>query len=92
MLGDAPGDRVKHVRIGGTVFSTAVLALVSCTFAVRTGLRAPLPIALIAGLVWAVIILNLDQFLVASSSWQDRWYLNLLVASPVIRREGHHNL
>ncbi len=84
VLADAPGDRVKYVRIGGTVLSTAVLALVSCTFTVRTGLGAPLLVALVAGVVWAAIILNLDGWLVASNSRQDRWYLNLLVAVPRI--------
>ena len=76
-------DRVKEQCIGGTVLATAVLALLSSSyafyivfspkvsFAVQTS-NAPIhwgtfAAASIFGLIWAAMIFNLDRFIVSST-------------------------
>lgn len=76
-------ERVKEAGIGGIVLATAVLAFVSGSYAMYTvfgprggfvlsaqqqALDIPTLIkAVIAGFVWALIIFNLDRFVVSST-------------------------
>ena len=84
-------DRVKLQGIGGTVIATAVLAFISGSYAFYTvfGPNSPardepisltwFVIAMLAGLVWAAVIYNLDRFIVSTTGHGDgtdaiRWY------------------
>lgn len=76
-------DRVKLQGIGGTVIATAVLAFISGSYAIYTvfGPNSPnkddplslgwFAVALIAGLIWAAVIYNLDRFIVSTTGHGD---------------------
>lgn len=78
----APHDVAKYAGIGGAVLTTAVFAALSSTFALRMAAGAPLPLAMLFGLVWGLVILNLDRWLVAANARQPSWWRNVLVALP----------
>jgi hypothetical protein len=58
-------ERTKYAAIGATVLSTAVLASLSGGYAIYTTFRN-LPIAIGLGIVWALIIFNLDRYIVST--------------------------
>jgi hypothetical protein len=73
-------DRVKYEGLGGVVLSTGILALMSGSYAFYTVFGASVnaagdPVAVpfvalkafTAGLVWAIVIFNIDRFIVSSS-------------------------
>jgi len=76
-------DRVKLQGIGGTVLATAVLAFISGSYALYTVFAPESPFhpndinyawalgSLLFGIVWALIIFNLDRFIVSSSGSGD---------------------
>src|SRR5689334_8430677 len=58
-------DRTKYAAIGATVLSTAVLASLSGGYAMyKTFQSGPKAVAL--GLLWGIIIFNLDRYIVSS--------------------------
>src|SRR3954468_22850777 len=58
-------DRTKYAAIGATVLSTAVLASLSGGYAMyKTFESTPKAVAL--GLLWGLIIFNLDRYIVSS--------------------------
>ncbi len=70
-----PTDRAAYLGLGGTVVATSVMAFISMVFALNTAFHASLSTAVIGGTVWAVIIYNLDRWLVSSqkrlgSAWR----------------------
>lgn len=77
-------DRVKYQGIGGIVLATAVLAFTSGSYAFYTvfcpkdqtvlsqDIHLPTVLqAMAAGLVWALIIFNIDRFIVSSTGKSD---------------------
>lgn len=58
-------ERTKYAAIGATVLSTAVLASLSGGYAIYTTFRN-LPVAILLGIVWALIIFNLDRYIVST--------------------------
>ena len=81
-LAKVPREARKYVGLGGLVLTTAALAAVSATFALRVGLRAPLLVAIVVGLGWGLAIMNLDRWLISAAQRQRRWYLNLVLTLP----------
>lgn len=68
-LRDSPTERAKHAGIGGAVLSTGCLAAFAGGYALYTMADDSawrLPIAMAGGLVWALVIFNIDRFLVSS--------------------------
>ena len=65
-LEKCPSERGKFTGVGGVVLTTAVMAVVSCAFALYTGAHAPLPVAIGAALFWGLAIMNLDRWLVTA--------------------------
>jgi hypothetical protein len=79
ILEQVPQERTKFGQMAGVLLTTAGLAVVSMTFALHDGVKAPLAASVILGLVWGVAILNLDRFLVLSmGSTRDRKRLVLI--------------
>ncbi|MBJ7330462.1 MAG: DUF4407 domain-containing protein [Solirubrobacteraceae bacterium] len=66
ILQRVPNARNRFVQMALVLLTTASLAVVSMTFALADGVDVPWPGAIAFGLVWGVIILNLDRFLVLS--------------------------
>lgn len=58
-------DRTKYASIGATVLSTAVLASLSGGYAMYKTFEST-PKAVVLGLLWGLIIFNLDRYIVSS--------------------------
>ena len=82
ILEKAPGDVNKHAAMGGVLLSTSGVAAVSAFFALYSVLELPVYAAVLAGLVWGVIIFNLDRMLVVTMTRSNGWLLNLFAAIP----------
>jgi hypothetical protein len=67
VLRDAPKERTKQVAMGAVLCSTAAIAAVSAAYALHLALHLPVPFAILGGLAWGLVILNLDRWLVVST-------------------------
>ncbi|MGR7026369.1 DUF4407 domain-containing protein [Geodermatophilus sp. URMC 62] len=67
VLREAPKERGKQVAMGAVLVSTAGLAVVSASYALHLALHLWWPVAIVGGVVWGLVILNLDRWLVVSS-------------------------
>ncbi len=67
VLREAPKERGKQVAMGAVLVATAALAAVSASYALHLALHLWVPVAILGGLVWGLVILNLDRWLVVSS-------------------------
>lgn len=100
VLDAVPHDRARYTGVGGVVLSTSVIAGLSMTFALSQVLGGFNPLVLVPALVWAVVVLNLDRWLVTSSTGT-RWgrrtvtlvprllvavLLGVVIAEPVVLR------
>lgn len=65
-LRKSPRDRGRFAQMGCVLLTTAGIAGLSMTFAIHNTMHLPVPIAMIYGIVWALVIINLDRFLVLS--------------------------
>jgi hypothetical protein len=73
VLAQVPQERTRFAQMAGVLLTTAGIAVVSMTFALHDGVKAPLAVAVVLGLLWGVVIFNLDRFLVLSmGSTRDR--------------------
>jgi Domain of unknown function (DUF4407) len=66
ILERVPQERARFVQMAGVLLTTSGIAVVSMIFALHDGVKAPLAAAVLLGLLWGVVILNLDRFLVLS--------------------------
>ncbi|MBP2478444.1 hypothetical protein JOF53_007316 [Crossiella equi] len=82
LLARAPGDRARYSTMGGVLVATAAVAGVSAFFALYSVLELAWPLAALAGLGWAALILTLDRMLVVSMSDSGSAGRNLLMALP----------
>lgn len=76
-----PTETNKYVGIGGTIFFTAVLAFFSSAYAIYTVFDSWLA-AIGFGAVWALMILNLDRYIVSSMKNKGDFWHDFLVATP----------
>lgn len=84
LLNDSPkSEQIKYAGIGGTVFFTAVMAFISGSYALFT-VFDNLFTAIAFGLVWGLLIFNLDRFIVSTIKKRDNIWKELLQASPRI--------
>ncbi len=77
------GEQNKYVGIGATVFFTAVMAFIASSYALFT-VFDNLPTAIIFGLIWGLLIFNLDRFIVSTIKKRDSFSNELLQATPRI--------
>ncbi|MGD8195277.1 DUF4407 domain-containing protein [Herbiconiux sp. P18] len=82
VLQDAPGDRARFVAMGGVILSTAFLSAVSAAFALKMALGAPIAVAVLVGVFWGAIILNLDRLLIIGMAKQKGVWRNIALALP----------
>lgn len=78
----APGARAKFVALGGVLLSTGGLAVLSAAFAVHMALGVWWPFALLIGLGWGLVIVNLDRMLLVGMAHDASVKRNLLMAVP----------
>ncbi|WP_091326547.1 DUF4407 domain-containing protein [Geodermatophilus ruber] len=67
VLRDAPKERTKQVAMGAVLLSTAAIAAVSASYALHLALHFWWPFAVLGGVAWGLVILNLDRWLVVST-------------------------
>lgn len=81
--GCSEGEQTKYVGIGATVFFTAVMAFIASSYALFTVFDDPY-VAMGFGLVWSLLIFNLDRFIVSTIRKKDQLGSEFLQASPRI--------
>lgn len=77
------GEHNKYVGIGATVFFTAVMATIAGSYALFT-VFDNLYAAIFFGIIWGLLIFNLDRFIVSTIKKQDSKWKAFLQASPRI--------
>jgi hypothetical protein len=83
ILAQAPGyERTRFIQMAIVLLTTSGIGTLSMMFALHDGVGTPLAVAIIGGLVWGFIILNLDRFLVLSMGHTRDWKRLLLMALP----------
>ena len=83
LQGCSEGEQTKFVGIGATVFFTAVMAFIAGSYALFTVFDNPY-IAMAFGLIWGLLIFNLDRFIVSTIRKRDRFGSEFLQATPRI--------
>ena len=101
VLKQVPRGRARFVQMAGILLTTASIAVLAMIFALHDGVKVPLFPALLLGLFWGVVILNIDRFLVLSmGTTRDRWQLffmalprlalavvlSLVISTPLVLR------
>jgi hypothetical protein len=82
VLDVVPGARAKFVALGGVLLSTGGLAVLSAAFAVHMALGVWWPFALLLGVGWGFVIVNLDRMLLVGMAHDASLRRNLLMAVP----------
>ncbi|AZQ42852.1 DUF4407 domain-containing protein [Nonlabens ponticola] len=77
------GERNKYAGIGATVFFTALMAFFAASYALFTVFDSYL-IASAFGLVWGLLIFNLDRYIVSTLKKSDRKINEIWQATPRI--------
>lgn len=81
--GCSDGEQTKFAGIGATVFFTAVMAFIAAAYALFTVFDSIYP-AIAFGLVWGLLIFNLDRFIVSTIRKRDSFWSEFLQATPRI--------
>ncbi|PVW17336.1 DUF4407 domain-containing protein [Marixanthomonas spongiae] len=79
----SPGERTKYAGIGATVFFTAVMAAIAGSYALYT-VFDNLFTAIFFGMVWGLLIFNLDRFIVSTIKKRKNFLDEMIQASPRI--------
>src|SRR3954468_20671662 len=82
VLEAAPGARARFLALGGVLLSTGGLAVLSAAFAVHMALGVWWPLALLVGLGWGAVIVNLDRMLLVGMAHDASLKRNLFMAVP----------
>ncbi|NAY92698.1 DUF4407 domain-containing protein [Muricauda sp. JGD-17] len=77
------GERNKYVGIGATVFFTAVMAFISSGYALFT-VFDNIYTSIFFGLIWGLLIFNLDRYIVSTIKKRDSFKSELWQATPRI--------
>lgn len=84
ILNDCPkSEQEKYAGIGATVFFTAVMAFLAGSYALLT-VFDNIWISLGFGLIWGLLIFNLDRYIVSTLKKRNKFRSELLQASPRI--------
>ena len=81
ILEKCPSDENKYVGIGATVFFTGVMALFSGGYALYTVFDSWF-FALLFGVVWGLMIFNLDRYIVSSMKSHGKFGRDFMIALP----------
>ena len=74
-------EQVKYAGIGGTVFFTAVMAFIASSYALFTVFDS-VYISIAFGLIWGLLIFNLDRFIVSTIKKQGKPWREITQAIP----------
>ncbi|RIW13731.1 DUF4407 domain-containing protein [Algoriphagus lacus] len=81
LLKRTPTESNKYFGIGATVFFTGVLAALAAGYALFTVFQSLVP-AIFFGLLWGLMIFNLDRFIVSSMRKRDNAWAEWKLAIP----------
>jgi hypothetical protein len=81
LLKRTPTDRNKYMGIGATVFFTGVLAFISSGYAIYTVFESYIA-AIFFGLIWGLMIFNLDRYIVSSMKARGSFGRDFMTAFP----------
>jgi hypothetical protein len=81
LLKECPTETTKYAGLGATVFFTGVFAFLSCAFALYTVFDS-YSISIGLGLVWGLMIFNLDRYIVSGMRKEGRPGREFLNALP----------
>jgi hypothetical protein len=81
ILKKCPTEASKYTGIGATIFFTGVFAFLSASYALYTVFDSVLA-AIGFGIIWGLMIFNLDRFIVSSMRKEGRVGRELLMATP----------
>ena len=79
----SPSEVNKYVGIGATIFFTGLLAFFSSAYAFFTVFKS-YPIAIFLGMIWGLMIFNLDRYIVSSIKKKDSFARQFVMAFPRI--------
>jgi hypothetical protein len=79
----ADGEQNKYAGIGATVFFTAVMAFVACSYALFT-VFDNVYFSVFFGFLWGLLIFNLDRFIVSTIRKKNSFMDEFIQASPRI--------
>ncbi|MGL2965089.1 DUF4407 domain-containing protein [Flavobacterium sp. XGLA_31] len=77
------GEQNKYAGIGATVFFTAFMAFLAATYALYT-VFDQVYTSVFFGLIWGLLIFNLDRFIVSTIKKRERFLDEFIQASPRI--------
>ena len=77
------GEQNKYAGIGATVFFTAVMAFIAGSYALFT-VFDNVYTAVFFGLIWSLLIFNLDRFIVSTIKKRDNFLNEFIQATPRI--------
>ena len=77
------GEQNKYAGIGATVFFTAIMACIASSYALYTVFDNSY-IAIFFGLIWGLLIFNLDRFIVSTIKKRNSFFSEFLQATPRI--------
>ncbi|TXN37188.1 DUF4407 domain-containing protein [Flagellimonas hymeniacidonis] len=77
------GERNKYAGIGATVFFTAVMAFIASGYALYTVFDNVFT-SVFFGLIWGLLIFNLDRYIVSTIKKRDNFRSELMQAAPRI--------
>jgi hypothetical protein len=81
-LEDVPHERTRFIQMAAILLTVSATAAISMFFAMHDGIQEPSAVSICIALLWGIIILNLDRFLVISMrATRDRRRL-ILMALP----------
>jgi len=81
ILKKTPSESAKYTGIGGVVFFTGLLAGLAAAYALYTVFDSIIA-SVIFGLIWGLMIFNLDRFLVSSMRKNHSFFRQLFQATP----------
>lgn len=74
-------EKNKFIGIGSTLILTAMLASLSGGYAVYSTFES-IPISIVIGVFWGVVIFSLDRYIVTSIDKKGEWWKQLITALP----------
>ncbi|HTH57796.1 MAG TPA: DUF4407 domain-containing protein [Cyclobacteriaceae bacterium] len=83
LLERCPSEKSKYVGIGGTVFFTGLFAAMAAAYALFTVFDNYF-IAVSLGMIWGLMIFNLDRFIVSSMRKEEKVWREVFTALPRI--------
>jgi hypothetical protein len=81
ILRKCPSETAKYTGIGATVFFTGVFAFLSASYALYTVFDGVFS-SLLFGIVWGLMIFNLDRFIVSSMRKEGKFGREVAMAAP----------